>query len=283
MASACGAALLAQLEHGRLEVEHVLERVVALRPAAGGSNRHHRPSAPTRGELERDVAAQRVADQMGGVESRVVHRTFDRVRQDGVGHRPVDPRAARVSRQRQRQHVVPVLERRQHELPGAPGVDEAVQCHERRTAAAAVGGGERRRAHAIEAGRPRLMTQVDAVDYPVSTAHSDRGTMRAMAELTVARPGDAEAIAVVKTTGHVSIKYGLTGPNLAVVTACTTSTHCIGLAARLIQSGDADFMLAGGGGVRDHTARPRRFLRRTRVVDAQRRPEAREPAVGSRS
>ncbi|HEY9182639.1 MAG TPA: beta-ketoacyl-ACP synthase II [Gammaproteobacteria bacterium] len=47
-------------------------------------------------------------------------------------------------------------------------------------------------------------------------------------------------------SGHVSIKYGLTGPNLAVVTACTTSTHCIGLAARLVQSGDADFMLAGG-------------------------------------
>ena len=47
-------------------------------------------------------------------------------------------------------------------------------------------------------------------------------------------------------SGHVSIKYGLTGPNLGIVTACTTSTHCIGLAARLIQSGDADFMLAGG-------------------------------------
>jgi 3-oxoacyl-[acyl-carrier-protein] synthase II len=47
-------------------------------------------------------------------------------------------------------------------------------------------------------------------------------------------------------SGHVSIKYGLTGPNLAIVTACTTSTHAIGLAARLIQSNDADFMLAGG-------------------------------------
>jgi 3-oxoacyl-[acyl-carrier-protein] synthase II len=47
-------------------------------------------------------------------------------------------------------------------------------------------------------------------------------------------------------SGHVSIKYGLTGPNLGIVTACTTSTHAIGLAARLIQSGDADFMLAGG-------------------------------------
>ncbi|HEY8520632.1 MAG TPA: beta-ketoacyl-ACP synthase II [Gammaproteobacteria bacterium] len=47
-------------------------------------------------------------------------------------------------------------------------------------------------------------------------------------------------------SGHVSIMHGMTGPNLAVVTACTTSTHCIGLAARLIQYGDADVMLAGG-------------------------------------
>ena len=47
-------------------------------------------------------------------------------------------------------------------------------------------------------------------------------------------------------SGHVSIKYGMTGPNLAIVTACTTSTHCIGVAARLIQTGDADVMLAGG-------------------------------------
>lgn len=47
-------------------------------------------------------------------------------------------------------------------------------------------------------------------------------------------------------SGHVSINCGLTGPNLAVVTACTTSTHAIGLAARLIQYGDADMMIAGG-------------------------------------
>ena len=47
-------------------------------------------------------------------------------------------------------------------------------------------------------------------------------------------------------SGHVSIRHGFCGPNIAVVTACTTSTHCIGLAARMIQTGDADLMLAGG-------------------------------------
>ena len=47
--------------------------------------------------------------------------------------------------------------------------------------------------------------------------------------------------------GHLSIKYGLKGPNLGVVTACTTSTHAIGLGMRTIQYGDADMVIAGGG------------------------------------
>jgi len=47
-------------------------------------------------------------------------------------------------------------------------------------------------------------------------------------------------------SGHVSIKYGLTGPNIALVTACTTSTHCLGIGARTIAYGDADVILAGG-------------------------------------
>ena len=47
-------------------------------------------------------------------------------------------------------------------------------------------------------------------------------------------------------SGHLSIVFKLTGPNLAVATACTTSTHALGLAMRLIQYGDVDAMLAGG-------------------------------------
>lgn len=46
--------------------------------------------------------------------------------------------------------------------------------------------------------------------------------------------------------GNLSIKYGFKGPNLALVTACTSGTHCIGLAARLIAYGDADAMVVGG-------------------------------------
>ena len=47
-------------------------------------------------------------------------------------------------------------------------------------------------------------------------------------------------------SGNLSIKYGMKGPNYAIVSACTSGTHSIGDAARLIKYGDADIMIAGG-------------------------------------
>ncbi|MBE7526590.1 MAG: beta-ketoacyl-ACP synthase II [Burkholderiales bacterium] len=46
--------------------------------------------------------------------------------------------------------------------------------------------------------------------------------------------------------GNLSIMFGYKGPNLAIVTACTTATHCIGSSARMIEYGDADIMICGG-------------------------------------
>ena len=80
--------------------------------------------------------------------------------------------------------------------------------------------------------------------------------------------------------GLLSIEIGAKGPNLAMVTACTTSTHCIGEAGKSIDYGDADVMVAGGAEAVVTELGDRRLRRGARAVDAQRRPGHREPAVG---
>ena len=82
-------------------------------------------------------------------------------------------------------------------------------------------------------------------------------------------------------SGKLSIMLGLKGPNIACVTACTTATHNIGLAMRMIQYGDADVMIAGGAEYRDGRHRGRRLLLGARDVDAQRRADARRAARGT--
>ncbi len=74
-----------------------------------------------------------------------------------------------------------------------------------------------------------------------STAHEakEKGARRVS-------PFFVPASIINMVSGHISIKHGYKGPNLAIATACTTGLHCIGEASRMIQYGDADVMLAGG-------------------------------------
>lgn len=69
----------------------------------------------------------------------------------------------------------------------------------------------------------------------------DKGGIRKVSPFLV--PGSI----INMISGNLSIMYGLQGPNWAITTACTTATHCIGYASRMIKYGDVDVMVAGGG------------------------------------
>ncbi len=71
------------------------------------------------------------------------------------------------------------------------------------------------------------------------TEYTSRGARRIS-------PFFVPATIINMTAGHVSMRFGFKGPNLAIVTACTTGLHCIGEAGRMIEYGDADVMVAGG-------------------------------------
>lgn len=79
----------------------------------------------------------------------------------------------------------------------------------------------------------------------VQTIENSRDTLREKGAKKVS-PFIIPGSIVNMAAGLVAIKHKLKGPNLATSTACTTATHAIGLAARLIAYGDADVMLAGG-------------------------------------
>ena len=140
IASACGAVALACSCSCACRAEHVrAARSSPLAQPPAGAKATTRARATARGELQRDEAAERVADEVGGLEARVVHRALDRVGDQRVRSTlAVERRPARVAGQRRREHVVAALERGQHELPRPPRVHEAVQAHERRAGAAAV-------------------------------------------------------------------------------------------------------------------------------------------------
>lgn len=73
-------------------------------------------------------------------------------------------------------------------------------------------------------------------------------------------------------SGNLSIMYNFKGPNIAHVSACTTGTHSIGEASRIIEYGDADVMIAGGAESYGFSVRYGGLLRCPCLVDPQRRP-----------
>ena len=95
-------------------------------------------------------------------------------------------------------------------------------------------------------------TNVDRIGVAIGSGIGGIGTIQTNCENYLAggprkiSPFFIPGSIINMVSGHVSIQFGLRGPNLGLATACATSTHSIGIAARAITHGDADVMLAGG-------------------------------------
>ena len=110
-----------------LRMQQILVGHVSGRPAAGRRERDDACRPASRCELKRDVAAERVADEMRELKTRRVHRAFHSINERVRADRSVNRLASCVAGQRQCKYVVLALQHRQHELPGPPRVHEAVQ------------------------------------------------------------------------------------------------------------------------------------------------------------
>ena len=95
------------------------------------------------------------------------------------------------------------------------------------------------------ANAPRIGVAIGSGIGGIVTIEQTHATLEKSGPRRVS-PFFVPACVINMISGHVSIRYGYRGPNFAVVTACTTGTHSIGLAARMIRYGDVDAMVVGG-------------------------------------
>ncbi len=98
---------------------------------------------------------------------------------------------------------------------------------------------------AEESDRHRIGVAIGSGIGGINTIEDTHNTLNKSGPRRVS-PFFVPGVVINMIAGNLSIKYGFTGPNIAVVTACTTGAHNIGFGARMIQHGEADVMVVGG-------------------------------------
>ena len=172
----------------REEARESLGLAIAFAPATGGRKCDDRPGSTTLGELEREGATQRIADEMCATDSELVEMTFEMVGARGERQRAAEVkwRPAIVPSERRGDHFVASGELAQHGTPVMPGAGESMHQHQRLTGAGAI---KRRRdlAHAF-----RLL-RIDTLSY-VTDAPSGSRAIRAVVAGTVQGVGFRAAV-----------------------------------------------------------------------------------------